>query len=193
MPRIRFVPSLALILTLALVLGTSFTALGVVNREGPITDWDNDPSSGELEKWLEDNDESVPCELKKAKYDAGKPEGSDDNDQDPLDDGWFEDEDGDFKVKVEFSDEKDDVDEYLSVSFSDANMPVYFFTVKYGSGASGGGADTYFYPDGTRADGEITVVGQQAISHITFYYCVPDCEDCLEITKEANTEVSKVG
>ena len=170
-----------LMLVFLLAFGTAITAFGA-DRIGPITEWDNDPSIAELEQWLADNNYDEPCEdMQKSKYNWGEP-----SQLDGGNGGTFT--DGAFSVNVTFSNEKEEQDEYLSVSFSNASKPVYFFVVKYG-----GGADTYYYPSGIYADGPLTVPGQQAISHISFYHCEPTPTRDICVIKYEGAEGNVLG
>ena len=170
---------LTMLVVSLMLLGSVLSGLGET-RIGPIREWNNDPTISQLEQWLISNNYQIDCDqLVKAKYDFGNP--------DNLENGRFiaakfpindiNNEPNPFEANVEFSNAKDN-NEFLSVSFSEANRKVYFFVVKYGLGA-----DTYFYPEGTFEDGPITVPGNQAISHITFYYCDVELGELL-ITKQ---------
>ena len=178
---------LAVLLVGLLAFGTTVVGLGANDRVGPInspSDIDtgpgaNEPSPTQIENYLksyyDDPDFELPCDLQMSKYDYGEP-----GQLVGGNGGIFE--DGAFKVNVEFSDytggEGEDAN-YLSVKFFNANKTIYAFAIKYG-----GGTDTYYYPSGTTADGPLTVPGQQAISHITFYWCEPKVTGCLEVNKE---------
>ena len=160
--------SLSLMLVALLAFGPAMTVFGETERVGPITLWSNDPTISQLQTWLDNNGYDPLPLLQKAKYDYGHPGNLDNGTFIAKDFPAVNGADNPFEADVVFSDQKGNDDEYLSVSFSNANRLVYFFVVKFGPIAH-----TYYYPEGTLADGPITVSGQQAISHITFYYGDP--------------------
>lgn len=136
---------ISLMSILIIILSTIIPSIAAVQK---------DPSASDLKE-----EYNLTCDLVESKYDHGNP-----NWLDGGNGGIFK--DGDFEVNITFDDEKEEGNDFLSVSFSNANKPVYFVYVKYSTNG-----DLYYYPGGVRSASDLHVSGNNGISHVTFYYC----------------------
>jgi hypothetical protein len=174
----RFILVLTLVTLLA--FGTSLSLFGA--SVSPDYWGGNDPSVQAFVDAYEPDCENV----KSAKYEGGNPS--------KLADGTFkviEKIDGEdvvvFQVDIEFTGAKGG-DEYLSINFSNASKPVIGVFLK-----AGPGGNMYYYNPGVYGDTNLIVPGENAISHVSFYYCDDEIDEpeygSLKVTKEVFGDV----